>query len=61
MLYSNLSDKDGGAIIAQLTQMNIQYKHADGGGAILVPSDQVHEARLKLASQGLPKGGNSWL
>lgn len=57
VLYSNLSDKDGGAIIAQLTQMNIQYKHADGGGAILVPSDQVHEARLKLASQGLPKGG----
>ena len=57
VLYSNISDKDGGAIIAQLTQMNIQYKHADGGGAILVPSDQVHEARLKLASQGLPKGG----
>jgi len=56
VLYSNLSDKDGGAILAQLSQMNIPYKHADGGGAILVPSDQVHEARLKLASQGLPKG-----
>jgi flagellar M-ring protein FliF len=56
VLYSNLSDKDGGAILAQLSQMNIAYKHADGGGAILVPSDQVHEARLKLASQGLPKG-----
>ncbi|MBL0125104.1 MAG: flagellar M-ring protein FliF [Betaproteobacteria bacterium] len=56
VLYSNLSDKDGGAILAQLSQMNIPYKHADGGGAIMVPSDQVHEARLKLASQGLPKG-----
>jgi len=56
VLYSNLSDKDGGAILSQLSQMNIAYKHADGGGAILVPSDQVHEARLKLASQGLPKG-----
>lgn len=56
VLYSNLSDKDGGAILAQLSQMNIPYKHAEGGGAILVPSDQVHEARLKLASQGLPKG-----
>ncbi|MEQ1515230.1 MAG: flagellar basal-body MS-ring/collar protein FliF [Usitatibacteraceae bacterium] len=56
VLYSNLSDKDGGAILAQLSQMNIPYKHADGGGAILVPSDQVHDARLKLASQGLPKG-----
>lgn len=57
VLYSNLSDKDGGAILAQLSQMNIPYKNADGGGAIMVPSDQVHEARLKLASQGLPKGG----
>jgi flagellar M-ring protein FliF len=56
VLYSNLSDKDGGAILAQLSQMNIPYKHADGGGAIMVPADQVHEARLKLASQGLPKG-----
>ncbi|BBI98779.1 flagellar M-ring protein [Ferrigenium kumadai] len=58
VLYSNLSDRDGGAIIDSLTQMNIPYKFAEGGGALLVPSDKVHEARLKLASQGLPKGGN---
>lgn len=58
VLYSNLSDRDGGEIIESLQQMNILYKFADGGGALLVPSDQVHEARLKLASQGLPKGGN---
>lgn len=58
VLYSNLSDRDGGAIIESLQQMNIPYKFAEGGGALLVPSDQVHEARLKLASQGLPKGGN---
>ena len=56
VLYANLSDKDGGAIIAQLSQMNIAYKHADGGAAILVPAAQVHDARLKLASAGLPKG-----
>jgi flagellar M-ring protein FliF len=58
VLFANLSDKDGGAILAQLSQMNIPYKHAEGGGAILVPADKVHDARLKLASQGLPKGGN---
>jgi flagellar M-ring protein FliF len=56
VLYANLSDKDGGAIIAQLSQMNVPYKHADGGSAILVPADRVHDARLKLASAGLPKG-----
>jgi flagellar M-ring protein FliF len=58
VLFANVTDKDGGAIIAQLSQMNIPYKHADGGGAILIPSDKVHDVRLKLASQGLPKGGN---
>ncbi|HRP28131.1 MAG TPA: flagellar basal-body MS-ring/collar protein FliF [Burkholderiaceae bacterium] len=56
VLYANLSDKDGGAIIAQLAQMNVPYRHADGGAAILVPASQVHDARLKLASVGLPKG-----
>ncbi|WP_211468051.1 flagellar basal-body MS-ring/collar protein FliF [Collimonas silvisoli] len=58
VLYSNLSDRDGGAIIASLQQMNIPYKFAEGGGAVLIAADQVHEARLRLASQGLPKGGS---
>ena len=57
VLYSNLSDRDGGAIIASLQQMNIPYKFAGGGGALLVEASKVPEARLKLAAQGLPKGG----
>jgi flagellar M-ring protein FliF len=57
VLYSNLSDRDGGDIIASLQQMNVPYKFAEGGGALLIPADQVHEVRLRLASQGLPKGG----
>ncbi len=56
VLYANLSDKDGGAILAQLQQMNVPYKHADGGAAILVPAEKVHDVRLKLATAGLPKG-----
>jgi flagellar M-ring protein FliF len=58
VLFANFSDRDGGAIVASLQQLNIPYKFSDGGGAILVPADQVYDARLKLASQGLPKGGN---
>jgi flagellar M-ring protein FliF len=57
VLFSNVSDRDGGAIIASLQKMNVPYKFADGGGAILVPANAVHDARLKLASEGLPKGG----
>jgi flagellar M-ring protein FliF len=58
ILFANVSDKDGGAITAALDQMAIPYKFSEGGGAIMVASDKVHDARLKLASQGLPKGGN---
>ncbi|MDP2028137.1 MAG: flagellar basal-body MS-ring/collar protein FliF [Thiobacillus sp.] len=58
VLFSNFSDRDGGAIVAQLEKMNVPYKYAEGGGAVLVPADRVHDSRLKLAAQGLPKGGN---
>ncbi|HZV94034.1 MAG TPA: flagellar basal-body MS-ring/collar protein FliF, partial [Caldimonas sp.] len=56
VLYANLSDKDGGAVIAQLSQMNVPYRMSEGGSAILVPAGQVHDLRLKLATAGLPKG-----
>jgi len=55
VLFSNLSDRDGGAVIAALQQMNVPYK-TEGVSTILVPMESVYEARLKLASQGLPKG-----
>lgn len=58
VLFSNYTDKDGGAIVAALEKMNVPYKFSDSGTAILVPAAQVHQARLKLASDGLPKGGN---
>ncbi|MEB6222185.1 flagellar basal-body MS-ring/collar protein FliF [Pantoea anthophila] len=58
VLYNNLSDEDGGAIVTQLTQMNIPYRFAENGGALMVPEANVHELRLRLAQQGLPKGGS---
>lgn len=59
VLFSNLSDKDGGAIVAQLASMNVPYKYTEGGGAIMIPADRIHDVRLKLATQGLPKGAVS--
>lgn len=57
VLFTSLGDRDGGAVVAALTQMNVPYKYNDGGSAILVPSNLIYDTRLKLASQGLPKGG----
>lgn len=55
VLYAGLSDKDGGAVLAALQQMNVPYRHGEGG-VLLVPAEKVPDVRLKLASAGLPKG-----
>lgn len=57
ILFANLTDQDGGQIITLLQQQNVPYKYTEGGGAIKVPVSMVHDVRLRLASQGLPKGG----
>jgi len=57
VLFANLEDRDGGAVVAALTQMQVPYQFSDHGAAILVPADKVHMARLQLAEQGLPKTG----
>ena len=56
VLFTNVSERDGGHVIAALQQMNVPFKFSESGGAILVPQQQVHELRMRLASQGLPKG-----
>lgn len=55
-LFSNLNEKDGGTIVTVLEQQNIPHRYSDNG-ALQVPADRVHDIRLKLASQGLPRGG----
>ena len=57
VLFSNLEERDGGAVVTALEQQNVPYKFSPGGGAILVPSTMVHDVRLKLAAEGLPRGG----
>lgn len=56
VLYANMSERDGGAVIEALQQQNIPYKFSEGG-TLMVPADKVHEVRLNMAAQGLPKGG----
>ena len=58
VLFSNVNEGDGAAIITALQQMNVPYQFTEGGGAITVPQSLVYETRLKLAGQGLPKAGN---
>ena len=56
MLYSGLAEQDSAAVVQSLQKSGISYELADGAGTVMVPADDVHEARLKLAGEGLPKG-----
>jgi len=56
ILFSNLNEKDGGQIVASLEQQNIPHR-LSASGTIMVPANRVHEVRLKLATEGLPRGG----
>jgi Flagellar biosynthesis/type III secretory pathway lipoprotein len=56
VLYTNLSERDGGAVIGELQKLNIPYRITGGGAVIEVPSAQVYATRMKLAANGLPKG-----
>jgi len=57
VLYSNLSQDDAAAVTEALRAGHVPFKLADGG-QVLVPGARVHEWRLKLASAGVPSGGN---
>lgn len=57
VLFSSVSEQDGGDVVTALQQMNIPYKLSAGGATISIPAAKVPDTRLRLATQGLPKGG----
>jgi flagellar M-ring protein FliF len=57
LLFSRLDLKEADQIVEGLKSANVPYKLTDGGGTIMVPSKNVYEWRMRLASQGLPSTG----
>jgi flagellar M-ring protein FliF len=58
LLYGDLDPRDAGQIVDQLNRRHVPYRLGAGGAEILVPADQVPEARMLLAKDGLPSGGS---
>jgi flagellar M-ring protein FliF len=58
VLFGDLRESDAAEITAALGQMQMPYRLADEGKTILVPDEQVYGTRMKLVSQGVPKGGS---
>lgn len=56
ILYSGMGQKDAAAVVDELKAQGINYELAEQGTAVKVPQGEVHEIRLNLAGQGLPKG-----
>jgi flagellar M-ring protein FliF len=57
VLYSQLNMQDAGAMASKLKEMKIPYTLKGDGTTILVPAAMVLDARLRLATEGLPQGG----
>ena len=58
LLYDDLSSVDSGAMAGKLAEQGIQYDVSADGKRIMVPADQVGQARMLLAKEGLPNGGS---
>ena len=59
MLYGSLTNVETAEVAAALDGAVIPYRIERGSGAITVPAEKVHEARLKLAGRGLPRGNGT--
>lgn len=56
LLYSDLSTADAAGVVERLKELKIAYR-IDGSTISISPPDMVHELRMTLASEGLPKTG----
>jgi flagellar M-ring protein FliF len=54
VLYGQLSERESGQVMDALTAAGIEYK-LSASGAVSVPESKVQEARIRLATQGLPQ------
>ncbi|ATX82919.1 flagellar M-ring protein FliF [Mariprofundus ferrinatatus] len=57
-LFSNIDEKEAASIIELLQKEKVPYR-LEGGGTVLVPSDQVYALRLKLAGQDMLPGNKT--
>ena len=56
-IYTGMAAEDAGAAVQKLKETGTDYRLADNGATLLVPSGKLAELRLQLALSGLPKSG----
>jgi flagellar M-ring protein FliF len=61
VLYAGLPAEEAGTVTAKLQSLGVSYRLANSGTTVLVPADQVQQARISLAADGLPSRGGKGL
>ena len=56
-LFTAMAPEDAATVVQKLKESAVEYRLADNGGTVLVPSAKVDDTRLTLAAAGLPKTG----
>lgn len=56
-LFTELAPEDGSQVLNRLRERGVEFRLADSGKTVLVPSEMAHELRIELAGEGLPKSG----
>jgi flagellar M-ring protein FliF len=57
--FTNLSPEDSTEAAGALKSAGVPFRLEAGGAAVAVPQDKVYDARLLLASAGIPRGGGA--
>lgn len=55
--FTNLSQEDSSEASGLLKNAGVPFRVEAGGSALAVPADKVYDARIILATAGLPRGG----
>lgn len=56
-LYTSMAPEDASTVVQKLRETSVEYRLAENGSSVLVPSQKLAESRLSLAAAGLPKSG----
>lgn len=57
ILFGGLDPEDAAKIVDKVQERGVEYELGAGGTSIYVDREKIHEVRLAMAKEGLPRGG----
>src|SRR5579883_2809315 len=57
-VYTGLAPEEAATVVQKVKESGSEYRLAENGATVLVPSAKLAELRLDIAASGLPKSGH---